>query len=783
MPDATLEAPIQPCPSCGTPIDVGQAEPLARVACPQCGEKVRVERAFDNFVIVETLGVGGMGSVYKARDTRLDRFVALKLLRKELSANPAEAARLEQEARVTAAVNHPNVVQLYSSGSAHGQIYLVMELVNHGSLEDLMAQQPKVPERQVLETGIQVVRGLQAAHEKGLVHRDVKPANILFADARTAKIGDFGLAVAAGQQGEAQKEIWGTPYYVAPERLNNAPEDFRSDIYSLGATLFHALAGRPPMEGETTSAAELRQLKSHPPDLRRVAPEVSRETARIVNRMLAPNPAHRFATYAHLVDQLTRAHRALQAADGKTGVSNSKRWTIAAAAAGVIAVAGGTYYFLQARKTQETTAPQATPAAVAAAPDPALIKRYADARRQLIDGRYDAAATAFAKLGADAKSQQPLLNWVRLHRGLTALLQGKITPAREAFQEVERAGNFSDAKNDAELAQFFTNTARILAAPGPARASVTTDLDPKGPPAFALLLFAIKNWQLGEFAEAVPLFEKFLTVAPGGELTWVNDYKPLAQKFLADYRVYADWKKQPQRFNNPAELRTAISRLREIEGKLQTRGALAEAVKDDARKLAADLAQREKAEKEAHDAERKKLLEHQSPVWNAALDAARKKIAVYDFAGALAVIDAAEVTEPSLKEAQLTERKKVDWLVKWKAQLITDLQRVGVAGSITDLVGTTYSGAAGATDSRIVLRTPYGTAEVEWAKLSPTTLLALSTSFIRGAASAAMADRQWLSAVFAHATEQADAARQLADDAAKGKPQYREERPLLGLPR
>jgi len=248
---------------------VSEAEPLARVACPQCGEKFRAERAFDHFTLVETLGVGGMGAVYKARDTRLDRFVALKLLRKELSANPAEAARLEQEARVTAAVNHPHVVQVYSSGTAHGQIYLVMELVNHGSLDDLMAQQGRVPERQVLEAGIQVARGLQAAHEKGLVHRDVKPANILFADARTAKIGDFGLAVAAGQQDRAPKEIWGTPYYVAPERLNNEPEDFRSDIYSLGATLFHALAGRPPMEGETTSAAELRQLKSHPPDLRR----------------------------------------------------------------------------------------------------------------------------------------------------------------------------------------------------------------------------------------------------------------------------------------------------------------------------------------------------------------------------------------------------------------------------------------------------------------------------------------------------------------------------------
>jgi serine/threonine protein kinase len=317
MPDVP-DVPQQSCPACGTVVNVADLEPLVNVACPACGAKFRVERAFDNFVVVETLGVGGMGSVYKARDTRLDRFVALKLLRKELSADPAEAARLEQEARVTAAVNHPNVVQVYTTGTDHGQIYLVMELVDHGSLDDLMAQTARVPEAQVLETGIQVAKGLQAAQSKGLIHRDVKPANILFADAHTAKIGDFGLAVAAEQQAEAQHEIWGTPYYVAPERLNNEPEDVRSDIYSLGATLFHALAGRPPIEGESTSATELRQLKSNPPDLQTIAPDVSRETARVIRKMLAPAAADRYASYEELITDL-------QAAAGLLSGTTTKR--------------------------------------------------------------------------------------------------------------------------------------------------------------------------------------------------------------------------------------------------------------------------------------------------------------------------------------------------------------------------------------------------------------------------------------------------------------------------
>src|SRR5438093_9351986 len=124
----------QTCPACSAAIDTSEAEPLTLICCPSCGQETRVQRTFDHFEVVETLGVGGMGSVYKARDTRLDRFVALKLLRSELSASPAEAARLEQEARATAAVNHPHVVQVFSSGYDHGQFYLVMELVDRGSL-------------------------------------------------------------------------------------------------------------------------------------------------------------------------------------------------------------------------------------------------------------------------------------------------------------------------------------------------------------------------------------------------------------------------------------------------------------------------------------------------------------------------------------------------------------------------------------------------------------------------------------------------------------------------
>src|SRR5947208_12324975 len=180
------------CPKCDAPIDIGDAEPLSRVACPACGERIRIARFYNHFELRETLGTGGMGTVYKAHDMQLDRDVALKLLRKDLG--PEYANQLQKDARITASVNHPHVVQVFSFGRDHDQYYLVMELVDRGTLDDLMAEQKKIPEAEVLRAGIEVARGLRAAYQKGLIHRDVKPANILFNEEGMAKISEFGLA-------------------------------------------------------------------------------------------------------------------------------------------------------------------------------------------------------------------------------------------------------------------------------------------------------------------------------------------------------------------------------------------------------------------------------------------------------------------------------------------------------------------------------------------------------------------------------------------------------------
>lgn len=314
------------CWICGAALDAAGYEPLVRVVCRHCGQKNLLQRTYDHFVPVETLGAGGMGTVYKARDTQLERFVALKLLHKDLSSEADHDAQLQQEARIAASVNHPNVVQIFGLGTDHGRFYVVMELIDHGSLDDLMESQGRVPDHQVLDIGIQIARGLRAAHRKGLIHRDVKPANILFVDEQAAKIGDFGLAAFATQQSqnvESDRVIWGTPPYVAPERLCNQPEDVRSDIYSLGATLFHAVAGKVPIESSTNSATELYALKQHPPELRSVAPKVSAPTARVLQRMIAPDPNERFSSYDELLAEFDAARRALEIGDARR---QSSRW-------------------------------------------------------------------------------------------------------------------------------------------------------------------------------------------------------------------------------------------------------------------------------------------------------------------------------------------------------------------------------------------------------------------------------------------------------------------------
>jgi len=174
----------------------------------------------------------------------------------------------------------------------------------------------KLPEKDLLEIGAQIAGGLRAAHQRGFLHRDIKPGNILFNDEGVPKLVDFGLArgqpEAAAEAGQAGGMVWGTPYYIAPEKLRGQSEDFRSDMYSLGATLFHALAGRPPFDAEPVSGLAPKPTPQPVDALKTHAPDIQEITARAIGRMLAKDPSERYETYDALIHDLHEAERHLR---------------------------------------------------------------------------------------------------------------------------------------------------------------------------------------------------------------------------------------------------------------------------------------------------------------------------------------------------------------------------------------------------------------------------------------------------------------------------------------
>ncbi len=387
LPDSdSMDAVIEHCSKCSTLLDVTGCHPLMETACPSCGALIKVLREYHHFVLLSELGRGGSGTVYRAFDETLERDVALKLLRSEHLRDPEYLASLETEALTTASINHPHVVKVFSTGRKNGLYYIAMEIVSGGSLAERLDRMGRLSESTVISLGIQIAEGLQAAYERGMLHRDVKPGNVLFSSEGDAiKVADFGLAMPLEQaKGNSSSDIWGTPDYIAPEKLLQEGEDIRSDIYSLGCTLFHCLTGRPPFETKTVQLIIDNQKPQIAPSVQVFAPKVSGATAAVIKRCLAERPADRFQSYHELVEHLRVANELLAnpVAKSKTAAaasappakkSNRAIWTSIAVifAMGVVAIAAA-LLFRHKDVAVKTTPPAAQPtAAQPAAPAPA----------------------------------------------------------------------------------------------------------------------------------------------------------------------------------------------------------------------------------------------------------------------------------------------------------------------------------------------------------------------------------------------------------------------------
>ena len=312
------------------------------------------------YEIVAPLGAGGMGEVYRARDPRLQRDVAIKVLASFVTHDPDRLRRFEQEARTAGALNHPNIVAVYDVGTYEGSPYLVTELLEGSSLRVRLTGGP-LPPRKATDYGVQIAHGLAAAHEKGIVHRDLKPDNIFICRDGRAKILDFGLAkLTAPEAVDATATnmavldqtgsgvVLGTAGYMSPEQVRGEKADSRSDIFSFGVVLYEALSGQRAFVGATAADRASAILKEDPPDLRASGRNISIALDRIVRRCLEKDPQERFESARDLAFHLeTLSTESDSSAVGATSASPVKRsssvWLIAALV-GVFAVAGTWWY-------------------------------------------------------------------------------------------------------------------------------------------------------------------------------------------------------------------------------------------------------------------------------------------------------------------------------------------------------------------------------------------------------------------------------------------------------
>jgi serine/threonine protein kinase len=289
----------------------GDLAPLATVPCTKCGHPIMMPMRLRQFELRGIIGSGGMGNVYRSWDTMLERMVAVKLMKKELLEDPKALESFYREARACARLNHTNIVHIYTFDEWEGHQYLVMELADRGSLDARIEKLHALPELDVLDIGIKIASALDMALKYDLLHRDIKPGNILFNADHEPKLVDFGLARKADMEHEIEDMIWGTPYYVAPEKIKREPETFLSDMYSLGATIYHAMTGHVPFDAPTPEEVIVAHVQTPltPPNL--VVPEITQGTSDALVRVMAKNPAERFLSYDEFIMALEAARSLL----------------------------------------------------------------------------------------------------------------------------------------------------------------------------------------------------------------------------------------------------------------------------------------------------------------------------------------------------------------------------------------------------------------------------------------------------------------------------------------
>jgi serine/threonine protein kinase len=296
----------------GSPIPGGtQALPYARPGSASGGisafQSLQPGVLFGGrYEILGVLGQGGMGAVYKARDRELDRLIALKVIRPELATDPAILLRFKQELILARNITHKNVVRIYDLGEADGIRFISMEYVDGEDLRTLLRRQGKFPPKEAIAVVEQVCRALDSAHSEGVIHRDLKPQNIMRDKHSRIVVMDFGLARSLGDTGMTQTgAIVGTLEYMSPEQALGSTLDQRSDIFSVGLIFYELLTGKAPYEADTAIASLMKRTREEARSASDVDASVPRSLSAIVSRCLEREPANRYHSSVELLQQLT----------------------------------------------------------------------------------------------------------------------------------------------------------------------------------------------------------------------------------------------------------------------------------------------------------------------------------------------------------------------------------------------------------------------------------------------------------------------------------------------
>jgi eukaryotic-like serine/threonine-protein kinase len=731
------------CHACGAAMNVTALPPFTNCSCPTCGKHTRVKREFGPYTLMHRHAAGGMSMVFGAHDNTLDREVAIKILNETYSSDERRIAAFEHEAKLTASLGHPHIVKVLTTGQAFGYFYIAMEFVPGGHLEHQIREQGKIPEVEMLNLAIEVAQGLRAAHAAGLLHRDIKPGNILLDADGHAKLVDFGLALVTQGGKATAAEIWATPYYVPPETIEGAEEDLRSDIYAFGSTLYHALAGIPPCSETSMATEALRHAKRHVIPLTTADPSISPETAALVDKAMAFLPEHRFQSYDELLAALTRARGIAISGHHQPSESELRRMrlmekrqrqqrialfsviSIVVVFILLIALSG------KSRKPKDYGSPPAIPPPTngnASVPEDSsaadLARSYNRARTSLENKEYSNAAEVFAKLLAHPKFQEPSRTMAGVESVLAAYLDGKPRTAR------------NNAKNLQTHLRDYTGKDQILTPTLAATLDGLHSLQPLATPkpgstpgaqdVIASMLAGLKNWEHGMIDKAVPCFRQASTLRLSEDDKWASIYQNRARDYLDDFQILSSpvFAGYP---NDRQACRKAGDDLESMLSQAKTRGRTRyniRAWQEDIRRHALLLGSRTAAPNPAPSSmpnEREIL---------ARISNLQKSFKFRE--ASLAIMELSSDPNGVKRSSLLSATEAAS---SFLTDLQKDIAKGRVAADLTLRNGRKVSSISLSEDGRLVAQTDAGVTPFTWQDVTPDALITLHRTLVRGTTS------------------------------------------------